>query len=808
MNKQDSISYQEIKFSDYFVLAPVHLVFALSFISLFTWFFGKAIGSYEIALLFRHNSSISFFLCSVATYLLWLKPQRRLRLYAAKLISLLVLSIGVLALYHRITVWGPTADQPLIIDFSGAGSDISGRMSLQSALIFTTLGLSLLLNGYNRFLNKIATMLNAAVFFISLIGLIGFIFQADSLYQIENALRLTEHTAISALLISFAGLFVFPQNKYVTILLSEGPAGSFARRISLASLILPVLFGRLGVFFYYSGIDTTTTYASVAISSFITLIMVTWKSATAFDIVNRDRIGSEKEKLKSTAQIDSLLSSSPFGIAFFSAEGELIRANQIFRKYIQIDATHTNIHQLDHFKNLIQFNPDQTLTDFIRTTGHGKSYDLKLNVDNSMLDISLNLFPVETKNQEFLGLGASFLDITHLKAIEGELIAARDTAEVSSRSKSFFLANMSHEIRTPIGIIMGFVDILNSANLSEEEKKHNMAIIKRNCRQLLNIIDDILDISKVEAGQIKIRKEFINSTELLQDLKSILKLNVENKKIDIEVKIIGKIPLTFFSDNTRLRQIILNICGNAIKFTKEGKVTIECFFKENKIYFRVIDTGLGIEISDLDKLFKPFSQVDSSNTREFGGTGLGLALSQKLARALGGDLILERTELHKGSAFLISVDTGHVEGKDLIEGQIDGNNIQKKSTELVAIPESLQNKSILIVDDSPDNRLLISFMLKKMGLSVDTAVDGRDALQKVFDQDYDLILMDLQMPNMGGYEAVMHLRQSGYQKPVIALTAHAMKDEKEKCLANGFSAYLTKPIDKELLISTLSTAQL
>lgn len=805
MTKNDSISYKEFRFADYFVLVPVNLVFVLSFVSLLSWFFGQAISSDEVTMLFKHNTSLSFLLCSVATYCLWLKPQKQSLFYAGKVLASTILAIGLLALYQQISVFGPSGDRPLIIDFSGVGSDLSGHMSLQSAFIFSLLGLSLFLNSYNRYLNKISTFLNAIVFFISLISLIGYIFQADSLYQVENALRLTENTAISGFLISFAGLFIYPQNKYISMLQSEGAAGSFARRISLASLVLPVLFGRLGVFFYYSGVDTTTTYASVAISSFVTLIMITWKSATAFELVNRDRIGSEQEKLKSTAQIESLLSSSPFGLAFFSAEGELIRANQIFRKYLRIDLDETNIHRLSNFRKLIHFGSDLSFTDFIKTTGHGKSFELKLDIDGTDHFISLNLFPVETKSQEFLGLGISFLDITDLKRIESELIAARDIAEVSSRSKSFFLANMSHEIRTPIGIIMGFVDILNSTTLSEEEKKHNMAIIKRNCRQLLNIIDDILDISKVEAGQIKIRKEFIQTVELLQDLKSILKLKAENKNIEIVVNASSKLPSNFFSDSTRLRQIILNICGNAIKFTKEGKVSIECYFKENKIYFRITDTGLGIESDQLNKLFKPFSQVDSSDTREFGGTGLGLALSQKLARALGGDLILEKTVIRKGSTFLISVDTGQIEEKDLIVSNLEDNEPQKKPIEFTQVPESLKNKSILLVDDSPDNRLLISFMLKKMGLAVETAVDGRDALQKVFDQEFDLILMDLQMPNMGGYEAVLQLRKSGYAKPVIALTAHAMKDEKDKCLANGFSAYLTKPIDKELLISTLAT---
>ncbi len=803
--RADEISYKEYKYADYFVLIPINLVFALAFIALVNWFLAATVGSLEVTTAFKQNTSISFLLCSVATYCLWLKPKKKWLYILGKTFSALVFMIGFLTIYQKVTLINLGNGQPLILDLSSGHADFSGLMSLHSAFIFMLLGAALILNSFSRYMNKAATFLNGSVFFISLIGLIGYIFNAQSLYQVENALRLTQHTDLSGLLMAFAGLFIFPRSKYVTMLQSEGAAGSFARRISLASLILPVLFGRVGVFFYNAGVDNSTAYASVAISCFITLIMITWKSATEFEIVDRDRIDSEKEKLKSTAQINSLLSSSPFGIAFFSTEGEMIRANQIFSKYFQLNSDQQNIYTLDNFRELIGFSPTQTFTEFIRSTGQNKSLEIKINFDGTDHFVSMNLFPVVTKQNEFLGLGISFLDITHLKQIEKELIAARDNAEVSNRSKSFFLANMSHEIRTPIGIIMGFVDILNSTSLSEDEKNQNMAIIKRNCRQLLNIIDDILDISKVEAGQIKIRKEFINTTELLQDLKSILVLKAEDKKINIEVKVSNKIPPVFFSDSTRLRQIILNICGNAIKFTRDGQITIECFFKENKIYFRVQDTGLGIEANQLDKLFKPFSQVDSSATREFGGTGLGLALSQKLARALGGDLILENTVIRQGSTFLISVETGHIEEIDLIESRLEKDDSQKKPIEELTVSEELKKKRILIVDDSPDNRLLISFMLKKLGLKVETAVDGRESLLKVSNHTFDLILMDLQMPNMGGYEAVMNLRRTGFNKPIVALTAHAMKDEKEKCLANGFTGYLTKPIDRVLLISTLES---
>lgn len=806
MRNPGHIIYKEYRYSEYYVLLPVAFVFIMSLLSCITWILGNQIGNYEINILFKQNTAIAFMCASTSTYCLWFKSKNHWTYPMGKAFAGIVLLIGVTTLYQKIFLINLNFDQPFIYDTSTIDPLFPGQMSLPNAVIFTLLGFALLLNSYESYSNKISTLLYSSIFFVSLIVLIGYVFKADVLYQLQNDRRLSEHSAIAALLVSFAGLFIYPNNKYIDMLKSDSAAGSFARSISLASLILPVLFGRIGFYFYYStGVDSSTAYASVAISCLITLIMITWKSATAFELVDRDRIGSEKEKVKSTAQIDSLLASSPFGIAFFSSEGQLIRANQLFKKYIQVDSNFDNIHYLFEFKKLIGFLPEQTMLDFIKSTGLGKSFELEMQVDEKTQCISMNLFPVETKSNDFFGLGISFLDITHLKQIEKELISARDSAEVSNRSKSFFLANMSHEIRTPIGIIMGFVDMLNSTNLSDEEKNHNMAIVKRNCRQLLNIIDDILDISKIEAGQVKIRKEFVNTNELLLDLKSILDLKAENKKLKCEIKIKGEIPAKFFTDATRLRQVLLNICGNAIKFTRQGGVSLSCFYKEEKIYFRVSDTGSGIAIDQFDKLFKPFSQVDSSETREFGGTGLGLALSQKLARALGGDLVLETTNPGIGSTFLISVDTGNINSIDFINDTDNEKSSQNKIKTSAEISSDLKEKNILIVDDSPDNRLLISFMLKKLGLKVETAVDGKNALEMAEKNSYDLILMDLQMPIMGGYEAVNYLRKAGFNKPIIALTAHAMKDEKDKCLANGFSAYLTKPIDKNLLISTMSS---
>ncbi|MBC7457904.1 MAG: response regulator, partial [Bdellovibrionaceae bacterium] len=529
---------------------------------------------------------------------------------------------------------------------------------------------------------------------------------------------------------------------------------------------------------------------------------------TAFELINRDRIGSEKESLNSNAQIESLITSSSQGIAFFSPEGYIIRANDIFKKYLNVKSNKADINSMPAFRDMIGLKNKESISEFIKNAGAGKNFELNMTVGNEARYISLNLFPVQTKHFEVIGLGLSFIDITHLKQIEHELIVSRDKAEVSNRAKSFFLANMSHEIRTPIGVIMGFVDILNSTPLSDDEKRSNMSIIKRNCRQLLNIIDDILDLSKVEFGQIKIRKETISILELLEDLKSILDLKTQDKNIKIDVKITGKVPAEFSSDNTRLRQIILNICGNATKFTKTGSITVDCFFANSQMNFRVTDTGPGVAVEDIHKLFKPFSQIDSSETREFGGTGLGLALSKKLAIALGGDLILEKTVLQQGSTFLLHVDVGESESQNLIDQTMSDNTSLIPAPEVKINSMQLKDKKILIVDDSPDNRLLLSFILKQFGAISDTANDGKAAVEKALhgDSKYDLVLMDLQMPIMGGYEAVSELRKLGFDKPIIALTAHAMKEEKEKCLSSGFTNYLTKPITRNTLLDMISSS--
>ncbi|MBY0316509.1 MAG: response regulator [Bdellovibrionales bacterium] len=395
-------------------------------------------------------------------------------------------------------------------------------------------------------------------------------------------------------------------------------------------------------------------------------------------------------------------------------------------------------------------------------------------------------------------LAASFNRMTEdLRIKTGE----RNQAEEASQIKSLFLANMSHEIRTPIAAILGFVEILKDKNTSEEDKIKFLNTISRSGEALVTIINDILDISKVEAGKLEIDKRAFSLQALLQDLQMLLKLRSEEKGISLNFVQKGEIPDRVYSDPARLRQILLNIVGNAIKFTDRGGVTVSYSAEGDQLAFSIRDTGIGIPDAERSKLFKPFSQVDLSIRKNHGGTGLGLVLSRKLAQLLGGDVSLEESKLKgAGSTFLVKValELPHLE---------DAPPSAPRSSPLSVSERDLSQfdgKAILLVEDVPDNQYIVSHFLTKVGVNVDTADNGREGVDKASQGQYDVVLMDMQMPVLDGYSATQELRQSGYSKPIIAFTAHAMKEDKQKCLDAGCNDVLTKPIKRIDLLDMVS----
>ena len=404
---------------------------------------------------------------------------------------------------------------------------------------------------------------------------------------------------------------------------------------------------------------------------------------------------------------------------------------------------------------------------------------------------------------------ATFAELeTNRQAVQAKAFEeAKIEAERLSSAKSEFLANMSHEIRTPLGAIMGFVDLLKDKGLSDEDILNYHAIIERNSTHLLRLIDDILDLAKVEAGKVVIEKIEFSLREFLAEFSSIAGAKAREKGIVFEFKPETLVPEIVISDPTRIRQILSNIVGNAIKFTEKGSVAFYVQYTNQQLHFKVVDTGRGISMEQRQALFQAFSQADSSTTRKFGGTGLGLVLTKKLAQAFGGDFNLTESELGSGSVFEASIPLTVPTNAKLVPIE---KAVAKVTSDSNLDPHhvDLAGFEILLVEDSPDNQYLIQKMLSKTGARVVIANDGAEGVKSALSHDYDVILMDIQMPIMDGHEAVRTLRERGYSGAVVALTAHAMKDERERAFRSGFSHFLTKPIARLSLIELLDSVRL
>lgn len=416
--------------------------------------------------------------------------------------------------------------------------------------------------------------------------------------------------------------------------------------------------------------------------------------------------------------------------------------------------------------------------------------------DNKSFSFLVTFAPEFDENKHVNRFILVATDIQDQKRIENELKIAKENADIANSAKSAFLANMSHEIRTPLGAVLGFSDLIVSSEMSPAERQKSVEAIKRNGMLLSNIINDILDLSKVEANKLDIEQIQIPLDEVISDISTLLNLEAAQKGVRFQIIQEGDLPYSIKTDPLRLRQILLNIVGNAIKFTDKGSV--EVAIKQtlpNRIVFVVKDTGRGIAPEHISKLFAPFSQADASTTRKYGGTGLGLILSKKLAQALSGDVVLTESTLGIGSTFTITIDHETPKQSDQVK---DSNEVEAAAHATTS--NSLLNHNILLVDDSPDNQVLVGRFLEMAGATVHTAKNGREGVDLAQKGDYDLILMDLQMPEMDGYQALKLLKDSGYSKPIIALTAHAMQEERRRCLESGFIEHLSKPIDRHVLI--------
>ena len=544
---------------------------------------------------------------------------------------------------------------------------------------------------------------------------------------------------------------------------------------------------------------------------------------------------AQAELADSEARVRAILDAELDALVTMDARGCVTgwnrQATQLFG-YDESEALGAMLSQLvipEHLRDAHQAG----LRHYLRT-GEGAVLNRRIEVPamrkgGEVFAAELAVAPLHTSDE--VSFVAFLRDINHRKQAEEQLRESKRLAEEANRAKSEFLANMSHEIRTPLGAVIGFGELLENDPETEVSDRRDWARTIRTAGQhLLALVNDVLDLSKIEAGRMEYERLDFDPARVLSEVASTMRVAAAGKGLDLELEYQGPMPVTLHTDPTRLKQVVVNLVNNAIKFTATGGVRIVAGMEGRedgaggeRLRVSVVDTGVGVPADKQEAIFNAFEQADSSVTRKFGGTGLGLTISRRIVRDLGGDLSMVSTP-GEGSTFTLSVDAGqttwpaagrenHAPSEAIAAGSASTASPERPDHDAgddamkdAAKDAADQRRRVLLVDDGEANRKLVALLLKRAGYEVATACNGREGADAALAEEFDVMLLDMQMPVMDGYSAATFLRERGYDRPIIALTAHAMKGDRDKCVDAGCDDYLTKPIDTAALLETVARA--
>jgi len=514
------------------------------------------------------------------------------------------------------------------------------------------------------------------------------------------------------------------------------------------------------------------------------------------------RSSDELQYQHNEARFRAISEAAPLGIVVTDSSGNCIYSNHQFQKLSALSTDESlgsgwlrSVHPEDR---------EQIQSAWFEATQSAKSFEHTFRYkhpDGTVTWCNLKAAAINSTDT-VSGWVSTLEDITEKRKSEAELLAAKQAAEAAMHAKSQFLANMSHEIRTPLTAIIGFTEALRDEWNFNPTQTHCLDVIRNNGKHLLDIINQILDLSKIDAGALSIERAPCNVIELIEELRFMFAPTVAEKSLTLSVNYSWPLPRMVSTDPLRLKQVLINLLGNAIKFTASGGITLAVAWNEStqELLFSVSDSGIGMTDEQATRLFKPFYQANESITRQFGGTGLGLSISERLVRALGGTIQVS-SRLGSGSTFSFSVHAPAPKDTAILQ-----NPPSEASTERAShhAPTRIFSGSVLFADDALDNRRLVEHFLKKSGLNVVLAENGQEACDAVKTQAFDLILMDVQMPVMDGLTATRSIRKDGVQVPIIAISAGAMTSDIEKAIDAGCNTHLSKPFSRDSLYETVA----